>query len=87
VTAAAEHKPADWPDGPCPCQIAQTHCWLCHRDMATIRDTRLLGSTVVGEGIRFRLTEKWACAPTCTTAATRPRIRQPKPAPTETPDA
>lgn len=51
-----------------PCQIVQTHCALCRRDMATIREDRLIGEVEVGEGIRRRMAELWACAPSCDTA-------------------
>jgi hypothetical protein len=57
------------------CQISQTHCALCRRPMATIVDTRLLGEVEVGEGIRRRMAELWACAPTCATAIPRNRGR------------
>lgn len=51
-----------------PCQISQTHCALCRRDMTPLRETRSLGKVEVGEGIRRRMAELWACAPTCATA-------------------
>lgn len=51
-----------------PCQISQTHCALCRRYMAPLRETRLLGVVEVGEGVRRRMAELWACAPTCDTA-------------------
>lgn len=55
----------------CPCQASQTHCALCHRDLATILDDRLLGTVRIGRGIRERDAEMWGCAPTCETAIPR----------------
>lgn len=54
-----------------PCQIVQTHCALCRRDLATILDDRPLGEVPFGEGIHRRMAELWACAPTCATAVSR----------------
>lgn len=58
-----------------PCQISQTHCALCRRDMSTIVDDRLLGEVETGKGAYRRMSELWACAPTCATATPR---RQPE---------
>lgn len=69
--ASAEHKPGDW-DGPCPCQLSETHCALCHRDLATILDDKFIESIwVPAAGGRLRRCELWACAPNCMTAIPR----------------
>jgi Zn-finger protein len=54
-----------------PCQISQTHCALCRRPLVEILDDRPIGEVEVGEGIRKRMAELWACAPTCATATPR----------------
>jgi hypothetical protein len=57
-----------------PRQISQLDCALCRRDLGTILDDRLIGEVEVDEGVHRRMTELWACAPTCETAV--PRRRQ-----------